>query len=337
MVSLVLCVGIGNIVGVVVVIYLGGVGVVFWMWVVVLVGMVMVYFESVLVQFYKVYGDGGMYCGGLVYYILKGLGLLWLGVVFVVVLIFVFGLVFNLVQLNFIVEVVNGVFGVLKWVVGFVIVGLMVVIIFGGILQVVCVVEIVVLFMVGIYLLVVIIVIVMNLIDVLWVLWQIVGGVFGLIEVVGGVVGLIMVVVMNGIKCGLFLNEVGMGLVLNIVVVVMFDLYYLFSQGFVQVFGVFIDMIFVCMVMVVMIILLGVMQLGSGIIGMVLMQNVLVYYFGVVGGIFVVVVIFFFVFILIIGNYVYVENVVFYLGFGNKIGLMVLWVVVVLMVVWGVI
>lgn len=38
----------GNLVGVVVVIFLGGLGVIFWMWMIVLLGMVMGFVESVL-------------------------------------------------------------------------------------------------------------------------------------------------------------------------------------------------------------------------------------------------------------------------------------------------
>lgn len=43
------CVGTGNIVGVVVVIGFGGLGVVFWMWMVVFFGVVIVYVEFILV------------------------------------------------------------------------------------------------------------------------------------------------------------------------------------------------------------------------------------------------------------------------------------------------
>lgn len=39
----------GNMVGVVVVFYLGGVGVIFWMWFIVLIGMVISFVESIFV------------------------------------------------------------------------------------------------------------------------------------------------------------------------------------------------------------------------------------------------------------------------------------------------
>lgn len=68
-ISLFVCVGIGNFVGVVVVILLGGVGSIFWMWVIVFLGMVIGFVESVFGQFYKVKDDNGEYWGGFVYYI----------------------------------------------------------------------------------------------------------------------------------------------------------------------------------------------------------------------------------------------------------------------------
>lgn len=49
MISVGLRVGIGNIVGVVIVIVLGGLGVVFWMWVIVFIGVVSVFIEVILV------------------------------------------------------------------------------------------------------------------------------------------------------------------------------------------------------------------------------------------------------------------------------------------------
>lgn len=59
----------GNLVGVVVVIFLGGVGVIFWMWMIVFLGMVIGFVESVLGQLYKVCDENGEFCGGFVYYI----------------------------------------------------------------------------------------------------------------------------------------------------------------------------------------------------------------------------------------------------------------------------
>lgn len=46
---LVSCVGIGNLVGVVMVIVIGGLGVIFWMWIIVLLGVLSVFVEFIFV------------------------------------------------------------------------------------------------------------------------------------------------------------------------------------------------------------------------------------------------------------------------------------------------
>lgn len=86
----------GNIMGIVIVIVFGGSGVIFWMWIIVIIGLVLSFVESILVQIYKVKDVNG-FCGGLVYYMEKGLNKRWMGVFFVVLIILLFGIVFNLV------------------------------------------------------------------------------------------------------------------------------------------------------------------------------------------------------------------------------------------------
>lgn len=66
-------VGVGNIVGVVLVVSIGGVGVIFWMIIVGLLGMVFKYIEVLLGLMYWNINVDGMVFGGLMYYLEKGL------------------------------------------------------------------------------------------------------------------------------------------------------------------------------------------------------------------------------------------------------------------------
>lgn len=102
-ISFVVCVGSGNLVGVVLVIIVGGFGVVFWMWVVVFIGMVILFVECFFVQFYKECDVNGQFCGGLVWYMVCGLGMCWMGVLFVVFLFIVYGIIFSGIQVNVVV------------------------------------------------------------------------------------------------------------------------------------------------------------------------------------------------------------------------------------------
>lgn len=67
----------GNIVGVVIVIYLGGFGVFFWMWLIVLFGMVIKYVEGLFVIKFCGCDCFGFVVGGLMYYIEMGMGKKW--------------------------------------------------------------------------------------------------------------------------------------------------------------------------------------------------------------------------------------------------------------------
>lgn len=280
------CVGIGNIVGVVVVLMVGGLGVIFWMWMIVLVGMLFVFVEVMFVQIFKVLYLDGSYCGGFVYYIQMGLCLCGFGVLFLLLLIFVFGFVFNVVQVNVIVDVFYMLFGWCCEMVGFGFVLLFVLIIFGGICCIVMVVQVIVLLMVIGYFVFVVYVVVMYIMLVFGVIVLIVKSVFGFEQVVGGLIGYVVSqVIVIGVKCGLFLNEVGMGSVLNVVVIV--SMCYFVMQGLIQMFGVFVDMIVICSVIVFVILLLGQYEFGIGMEGVVFMQCVILSYVGDWGGVFI--------------------------------------------------
>ena len=82
-------VGMGNIAGVTGAIILGGPGAVFWMWVVALLGMLTKCVEVTLGQYYRVKGEDGVYYGGPMYYIERGMGRKWkpLAVIFSVTII----------------------------------------------------------------------------------------------------------------------------------------------------------------------------------------------------------------------------------------------------------
>jgi AGCS family alanine or glycine:cation symporter len=107
------------------------------------------------------------------------------------------------------------------------------------------------------------------------------------------------------------------------------------SQGFVQALGVFIDTLVICTCTALMILLSGVYVPGGELTGTQLTQSALAEHVGFIGPYFIAVAIFFFAFTSIIGNYSYSEMAMAYLGVGNRTGLMVLRVVVLLMVVWG--
>lgn len=103
-------IGTGNIAGVATAIATGGPGAVFWMWMVALVGMLLKFASCTLaLKFRKVHEDGTV-SGGPMYFLEKGLGQKWLGVVFALfAMIASFG-IGNMVQANSFADPVSGIF-----------------------------------------------------------------------------------------------------------------------------------------------------------------------------------------------------------------------------------
>ncbi|MBY4677363.1 alanine/glycine:cation symporter family protein [Marinobacterium arenosum] len=306
-------VGTGNLAGVAVAIYLGGAGAVFWMWMTALLGMATGYAESCLAQLYKVKDDSGTYRGGPAYYIERGLGQRWLGMLFALLLILSFGFVFNAVQANSIASAMETAFGFDTQWTGVVIALLAGLVIFGGVRSIARVAEMVVPLMALIYLLIALAILVMNIDQVPAVFGNIIDSAFGLNQAAGGIAGGLMAAMMNGVKRGLFSNEAGMGSAPNAAATASPTPHHPASQGFMQALGVFIDTVVICSCTAFIILVSGVFEPGNGVSGVELTQLALDQTLGGVGKYLVAIAILFFAFTSIIGNYMYAENNVVYL------------------------
>ncbi len=78
----------------------GGPGAVFWMWVSALLGMASSFAECSLAQLYKERDSRGQFRGGPAWYMARGLGMRWMGVLFSILLLLAYGFIFNTVQAN---------------------------------------------------------------------------------------------------------------------------------------------------------------------------------------------------------------------------------------------
>jgi AGCS family alanine or glycine:cation symporter len=126
-------IGTGNIAGVGTAIALGGPGAVFWMWVTAVFGMALKYGECLLSLKFRTIHEDGTVSAGPMYYLERGLGQKWLGVLFALfAAIASFG-IGNMVQANSVAEPVQTYFGVPKIVSGLVIGALVFAVIVGGI------------------------------------------------------------------------------------------------------------------------------------------------------------------------------------------------------------
>ncbi|MFX5500803.1 alanine/glycine:cation symporter family protein [Bacillus subtilis] len=318
-------VGTGNLTGVALAIATGGPGAVFWMWVVAAVGMASSFVESTLAQLYKV-RDGEDFRGGPAYYIQKGLGARWLGIVFAILITVSFGLIFNAVQTNTIAGALDGAFHVNKIVVAIVLAVLTAFIIFGGLKRVVAVSQLIVPVMAGIYILIALFVVITNITAFPGVIATIVKNALGFEQVVGGGIGGIIVI---GAQRGLFSNEAGMGSAPNAAATA--HVSHPAKQGFIQTLGVFFDTFIICTSTAFIILLYSVTPKGDGIQ---VTQAALNHHIGGWAPIFIAVAMFLFAFSSVVGNYYYGETNIEFIK-TSKTWLNIYRIAVIAMVVYG--
>lgn len=232
-----------------------------------LFGMVLKFMEVFFGLMYWNINEDGLVFGGLMYYFDKGLvekGVNWgmFGKVLVVLFVIVcIGGSFgggNMVQINQVINqliiVIGGdvfFFSGQGWIFGLIMVVFIGIIIIGGIKSIVKVMDKIVFFMVGIYVLGVFIVFGVYFIEILVVFGIIIDGVFNVDVLYGGIVG----VLIQGFCCVVFFNEVGVGFVLIVYFVVKID--ELISEGVVVLLEFFIDIVVICIMIVLVIVIIN--------------------------------------------------------------------------------
>lgn len=311
-------VGMGNLVGVVAAISIGGAGAVFWMWLTALLGSSTAFVEATLAQLHKeedpLYGG---YHGGPAYYIhhyaeqKKGKKLKHsvLAVLFAVS-----GLIcwcgISQVISNSVTSAFANAFQIppIYTTVLLVILAAIIVLRKDATVKVL---DIMVPVMAGCYFLITLFIIVTNFSHLPVVFERIFSEAFGIRQAVAGGFG---AVIMNGVKRGLFSNEAGSGSAPCAAAAAQSD--HPVEIGLVQALGVFIDTIVICSC-TAMIMLLVPENVTDGLAGMDLLQAALQYHLGNFGVIFIAITLGLFSFSTFIGILFYARSNVAYL-FGNK-------------------
>ena len=205
-------IGTGNIAGVGAAIAVGGPGALLWMWVTAFFGMALKYGECLLSLKYRVIHEDGSISAGPMYYLERGLGQKWLGVLFALFAsIASFG-IGNMVQANSVAEPVLTYFGVPKLITGIAIGLLVFAVIIGGIKRIGHVAAKLVPFMAAFYILGALVVIITNIGEVPAAFATIFHDAFNGTAAAGGFTGaVISQTIRMGVARGLFSNEAGLG------------------------------------------------------------------------------------------------------------------------------
>ncbi len=253
-------VGLGNISGVAIAIHQGGPGVVFWIWVTALIGMVIKFYSCSLSIMYRGTDSEGNIQGGPMYYITKGLGekAKPLAIFFAACGLFGFLGVFTANQFTetfmSVIKPSKTLFAMsdFNWrlTIGIVLAVITSLVIFGGLKSIAKVASAIVPIMVGVYLIAVLVVMALNASEIIPALKMIITEAWNFKTIVaGGFWGFIII----GVKRAMFSNEAGLGSA---------PMYHGQSktdnpikEGLVASLGPFIDTILVCTITAVVIIL----------------------------------------------------------------------------------
>ena len=299
MVSTASRVGTGNIAGVSAALCLGGVGAVFWMWVIALLGGASAFVESTLAQIYKVHDGRGGSRGGPAYYIQAAVGSRGLAALFAVLLILTYMVGFNLVDSFAGYGFFDSRTPLIAWAVLAVVTAFC---IFGGGKRLTAVTGVLVPVMGGAYVLMALVMIVLHLELVPGVLAAIFENAFDFQAIFGGFTGSAM---MYGIKRGLFSNEAGVGSAPNAAAAA--SVSHPVKQGLAQMLSVFIDTLLICSATAFLCLCSGV-EPDAALKGMPYVQAALAGTCGAFGHLFITGAMLLFAFTTILGNYYYCES-----------------------------
>lgn len=322
-------VGAGNITGVVAAISVGGPGSIFWMWLVALLGAATSFVESCLAVKYREQIGRQEYRGGTPWIIEKRLKKRWLGVIYAVASIVCYIGVIQVMS-NSVTESVNSAYkiDIQKIATALSVIVALIVFIRGKKDTIIVALNKIVPVMAIMYLLVVVFVVLTNLTSIPAMLGNIISQAFGVKEIAGGGIG---IVIMQGVRRGLFSNEAGSGNSNYAAAVV--DVNEPAKQGMVQALGVFVDTLVVCSA-TAFIVLLADSSVIAGTSGMTMFQEAIKSHIGWIGIPFTVIVLFFFSLSTILGVTFYGKNAINFVSEAKEMKY-IYHVVVVLMVYIG--
>ncbi|WP_050737512.1 alanine/glycine:cation symporter family protein [Enterobacter ludwigii] len=328
--------GSGNMAGVALAISAGGPGAVFWMWVTALIGMATSFAESALTQLYKEKDKNGQFRGGPAWYMARGLGMRWMGVLFSLFLLLAYGLIFNTVQANSVAHALRYAFACPEWITGLVLALCILLTISTGLKGVARLMQWLVPVMALLWVAASLFVAARHIEQVPEVIATIFKSAFGWREAASGALGYTFSqALMSGFQRGMFSNEAGMGSTPNAAAAAASWPPHPAAQGIVQMIGVFTDTIIICSASAMILLLAGPVPHSSETAGIQLLQQALVNLTGGWGAGFVSLILLLFAFSSIVVNYLYAENNLIFLKVDSRRMITLLRLGVILMVLAG--
>ncbi|HFK6080762.1 TPA: alanine/glycine:cation symporter family protein [Enterobacter cloacae] len=328
--------GSGNLAGVALAISAGGPGAVFWMWVTAIIGMATSFAECSLAQLYKEKDHHGQFRGGPAWYMARGLGMRWMGVLFSLFLLVAYGLIFNTVQANSVAHALRYAFACPEWLTGVGLALCILLTISTGLKGTARLMQWLVPIMALLWVAASLLVAALHIDQVPDVIATIFSSAFGWREAASGALGYTFSqALMAGFQRGMFSNEAGMGSTPNAAAAAASWPPHPAAQGIVQMIGVFTDTIIICSSSAMILLLAGPISHSTEAAGIQLLQQALVNLTGGWGAGFVSLILLLFVFSSMVVNYLYAENNLIFLKLNSRPMLNLLRLGMLLMVIVG--
>lgn len=335
-ISLAARVGSGNLAGVALAITVGGPGAVFWMWVAAIIGMASSFAECSLAQLYKERDAKGQFRGGPAWYMSRGLGMRWMGVLFSLFLLAAYGLIFNTVQANSTAHALQYAFNVPGGVTGGVMAILALLVIMRGLKGAARLSQWLVPFMAILWVLTCLLITLWHIVELPSIINLIIRSAFGWQEAAAGAAGYtVSQAITSGFQRSMFSNEAGMGSTPNAAAAAASFPPHPAAQGIVQMIGVLIDTIVICSASAMVVLLAGHGTKTTSYDGIQLIQHAMSVLVGEWGASFVAVVMILFAFTSIVANYIYAENNLIFLRWDKPWAIWLLRIATLSMVVLG--
>ncbi|VTP15738.1 Amino-acid carrier protein AlsT [Phytobacter ursingii] len=328
--------GSGNLAGVALAITAGGPGAIFWMWISALIGMATCFAESILAQLYKERDASQQFRGGPAWYMARGLGMRWMGVLFSVFLLLVYGLLFNTIQANSVARAVHFAWHINEIYTGLIFAGMILLLITKSMKQIARIMQWVVPVMALAWVMTSLGIGIAHLSALPEMFANIVKSAFGWQEAAAGTMGYTLSQALtSGFQRSMYSNEAGMGSTPNAAAAAASSPPHPAAQGFVQMVGVVVDTFMVCTASAFILLLAKDTPTDNAIIGVQKVQEAMVALTGSWGASFVAVIIIMFAFNSIITNYVYAENNLIFLRMNSRRNIWLLRLGILVMVLIG--
>lgn len=295
-------IGVGSIAGIALAIYLGGIGSIFWMWIIGFISAANSFSETTLGVKYQE-KDKNLYKGGPSYYIKNGLNNKKLGKFYALIIVIsqVFG--FLSIQANTITNSIN----INPIISGLVITLVSFIIINKSTKQLFKISSKLVPIMTLIYIIASIFIIICNIDQIPNLLKSIISEAFNFKSLGFGVLSSFIV----GIQRGIFSNEAGLGT--GAIAASTVKTAFPVSQGYVQILGIYITTFLICTATALVILTSNINFLGNNLNGIEITQNAFIYHLGNVGNVIVIISIVLFAFSTILAGFYDAESNLKYL------------------------